>query len=142
MERPALSGLSPELVYQFLSHTTLHTPTSSPSCLDQYPKGKQISIYSLRNTVDKRETALIIKKTIFRKPFSTMKQTFDQEEVEILRALLSRLKVRKRTGELGIHHGADRFVGTGMSLRKKELDIADKIASKVGLTSGLNRVDC
>lgn len=70
-----------------------------------------------------------------------MKSTLEQEEVEMLRVLLSQLKIRKRTGELGIQHGADRFVGTRISLRKKELEVADRIAGKVGMVSGLQRVD-
>ena len=42
-----------------------------------------------------------------------MEVKLNEEEAYLLKEVLSRLKVRKRTGELGIMHGADRFVSTG-----------------------------
>ncbi len=70
-----------------------------------------------------------------------MKTILEQEETEILKAVLHLLKVQKRTGDLGIIHGANQFVSTNVRLRKNELHLLDKIASKVGLTSGLAKVD-
>ncbi|MCE7991530.1 MAG: hypothetical protein HEP71_06095 [Roseivirga sp.] len=70
-----------------------------------------------------------------------MKTSLDQQETDILRAVLAQLKIKKRTGELGVSHGANRFVSTNLSLRKSELQLIDKIATKVGIVGGLDRVD-
>jgi hypothetical protein len=40
------------------------------------------------------------------------------EEAEVLREVLGTLAVRGRTGEVGVVHGADRFVSTQHVLRK------------------------
>jgi hypothetical protein len=55
------------------------------------------------------------------------------DEVVILRAVLSKLCIRGRTGELGINHGADRFVSTQLMLKKQDRAVLDAIAKKVGL---------
>lgn len=70
-----------------------------------------------------------------------MKTILEQEEVEMLKAVLNLLNVQKRTGDLGIIHGTNRFVSTNIRLRKNELHLLDKIAAKVGLGSGLAKVD-
>ena len=61
------------------------------------------------------------------------------EEAQALRAALASLCVRSRTGEVGIVHGADRFVLTQRVFKKAELDSLEAAARKLGL-SGLRRV--
>ena len=59
------------------------------------------------------------------------------DEVTVLRAVLAKLTVRSRTGELGIMHGAERFVSTHLCLNKAERKTLAAIASKVGLQRGI-----
>jgi hypothetical protein len=58
------------------------------------------------------------------------------EEVQALRTALSALVVKARTGELGLLHGADRFVSSQRIFKKAERDALDAAARKLGL-SGL-----
>ena len=55
------------------------------------------------------------------------------EEAEALRVALSTLVVKGRSGELGIMHGADRFVSTQRIFRKKDREMLDAAARKLGL---------
>lgn len=55
------------------------------------------------------------------------------EESEAVRMALATMVVKRRTGELGILHGADRFVSTQRTLRKAERDALDAAARKLGL---------
>ncbi|HEU4452825.1 MAG TPA: hypothetical protein VFR81_07180 [Longimicrobium sp.] len=55
------------------------------------------------------------------------------EEAEVLRAAVSTFVVKNRSGELGIMHGADRFVSTQRIFRKKEREMLDAAARKLGL---------
>lgn len=61
------------------------------------------------------------------------------DEVAVLRAAVSKLCIRGRTGELGIVHGADRFVSTQLILKKQDRTVLNAIANKVGL-KGLTEV--
>ena len=63
-----------------------------------------------------------------------------QEEAQALRAALATLAIRTRTGELGIVHGANRFVSTQLCLRKADKDALNSVAAKVGLGKGINEV--
>jgi hypothetical protein len=63
------------------------------------------------------------------------------EELQILRAALAPLVVKIRTGELGILHGMERFVSTKVILKKKDLDVLDSAAKKLGLGDGIKRVN-
>jgi hypothetical protein len=56
-----------------------------------------------------------------------------QEEVAVVRAVLSRVVIRERTGEIGILHGADRFVSSQLLLKAKERKALRAVASKMGL---------
>jgi hypothetical protein len=47
--------------------------------------------------------------------------------------------IKSRTGEIGILHGADRFVSTNSILKKEEIEILDKVFNKAGL-SGLKKI--
>ena len=62
------------------------------------------------------------------------------DEVAVLRAILSKLAVRSRTGELGIVHGAERFVSTQLCLSKVDRTVLADVASKVGLKRGIQEV--
>ena len=63
------------------------------------------------------------------------------EEVQILRAVFAPMVIRSRTGELGILHGIDRFVSTQVILKKKDLDVLDSVAKKIGLSGGVKRTN-
>ena len=64
----------------------------------------------------------------------------DKDEAEMLRAILSKVVVEKRTGQVGILHGADRFVSTQVVLKKDDRALLDKLARKIGLP-GITLVD-
>jgi hypothetical protein len=55
------------------------------------------------------------------------------EEAQAVRAALSVMVIKNRTGELGIMHGLDRFVSTQRILKKPERDALHAAARKVGL---------
>jgi hypothetical protein len=59
------------------------------------------------------------------------------DEVQALRAMLSCLVLRDRTGELGLLHGLDRFVSSKRVFTKPERAIIQSVAKKLGLSSGL-----
>jgi len=55
------------------------------------------------------------------------------EEADAVRAAMASLVVKSRTGELGIMHGADRFVSMQRIFRKKDREMLDAAARKLGL---------
>ncbi|MDF1501720.1 hypothetical protein [Roseisolibacter sp. H3M3-2] len=57
-------------------------------------------------------------------------------EAEVLRTVLAALAVKGRTGEVGILHGADRFVSTQQLLKRADREALESAARKIGL-SGL-----
>jgi hypothetical protein len=59
------------------------------------------------------------------------------DETQALRAILSCLVLRDRTGELGLLHGADRFVSSQRTFTKPERAVIQAVAKKLGLSSGL-----
>ena len=59
------------------------------------------------------------------------------DEAAVLTTVLAALRVRSRTGEIGIRHGAERFVSTHISLKRAEREALNRAARKVGLASGL-----
>jgi hypothetical protein len=66
--------------------------------------------------------------------------TLTEDEVSVLREVISRLVVRDRTGELGIPHGLGRFVSTHLRLKKTDRVSLDAAARKIGL-DGVLTVD-
>ena len=56
-------------------------------------------------------------------------------EAQALRTALSALVLKARTGELGIMHGADRFVSTQRIFKKADRDALQAAAQKLGLRS-------
>jgi hypothetical protein len=64
---------------------------------------------------------------------TTSTTPLDRDEAEMLRLILSKVVVKKRTGEVGFVHGAERFVSTQVILKKEGRAILDKVARKFGL---------
>jgi hypothetical protein len=60
-----------------------------------------------------------------------------EDEAQALKAILSCLVLRDRTGELGLLHGADRFVSSQRTFTKPERTVIQSLAKKAGLGSGL-----
>lgn len=58
------------------------------------------------------------------------------DEIEALKLVLGAIRIRSRTGELGIAHGADRFVSTNICLRKPQRDALNSAFAKLGLPNG------
>jgi hypothetical protein len=56
----------------------------------------------------------------------------DPESKQLARAV-RHLTIRSRTGELGIVHGADRFVSTNDCFRKVELEQLELALRKLGI---------
>ena len=54
-------------------------------------------------------------------------------EADVVHMLLAALVIRSRTGEVGIVHGSDRFVGTSLMLRTPARAALDSVARQVGL---------
>lgn len=69
-----------------------------------------------------------------------MEAKLNSEETQILKRALSHLVLRSRTGEIGIHHGANRFVSTNDCFKKKDLEALDSAFKKVGIPSGVYRI--
>lgn len=63
------------------------------------------------------------------------------DEAALLKWVLSQLVVKRRTGEVGIIHGMDRFVSTNRSFRRPDLATLDSVAQKAGLASGIKRYE-
>lgn len=63
-----------------------------------------------------------------------------EKEVQALRAALATLIFRARTGEIGIIHGANRFVSTDLCLRKVDKDVLNEAVAKLGLKNGIPEV--
>ncbi len=63
-----------------------------------------------------------------------MEIKLNNTETELIKALLKNVVVRSRTGELGIFHGADRFVSTNTILKKPAIMELEKLFIKLGLS--------
>jgi hypothetical protein len=64
-----------------------------------------------------------------------------KEESEILKTVLGKLTIKKRTGKIGILHGMDRFVSTHLCLNKKEIEWLASAVAKIGLKSGIKEIE-
>lgn len=62
------------------------------------------------------------------------------DEAAVIRAVLSKLTVRTRTGEVGITHGANRFVSTQLCLSKSDRARLGAAAAKLGLKQGVPEI--
>ncbi|MDN5204134.1 hypothetical protein QQ008_22265 [Fulvivirgaceae bacterium BMA10] len=70
-----------------------------------------------------------------------MEVKLNNEEIEILREVLKQLRIRRRTGELGIIHGVDRFVSANIVFKKPHLELLDGIAQKIGVANGIGKTE-
>ncbi len=70
-----------------------------------------------------------------------MEIKLNQSETALLKTILSEIKIKKRTGELGILHGINRFVSTNVVFKKEHIAVLDELARKMGLQNGINKVD-
>ena len=69
-----------------------------------------------------------------------MSPKFTEDESELLKAVLSEFVVRGRTGEVGILHGADRFISTHICLKKKQRETLKSAYKKLGISNKPNEV--
>ncbi len=58
-----------------------------------------------------------------------------ENELQLLRGVLSQIVIKDRTGELGIMHGANRFVSTDLSLKKQHRQTLSSAYQKLGLNN-------
>ena len=70
----------------------------------------------------------------FAKTFLAMEAKLKDDEVQALKAVLGRIVIRSRTGEVGIMHGMERFVSTQLCMKKQQLDALDSAAKTLGLS--------
>ena len=54
-------------------------------------------------------------------------------EAEVLRLVLATLVLNERTGEVGLQHGANRFVSSQQILRLPQRETLDAVSRKLGL---------
>ncbi|MDQ6988205.1 MAG: hypothetical protein Q9M25_10415 [Mariprofundaceae bacterium] len=59
----------------------------------------------------------------------------------VLRATLARLVIRKRSGEIGLLHGMDRFVSTNLWLSKADRTMLAQACKKLALGGGIAEVN-
>lgn len=69
-----------------------------------------------------------------------MSVMLDSAEVEILKVILREFVVKARTGELGILHGADRFISTNICLKKQHRNELKNLYIKLGIQNLLKEI--
>jgi hypothetical protein len=62
------------------------------------------------------------------------------EEADVLRRVLRTIAVRRRTGEVGVVNGVNRFVSTKQPLMQQDREVLNAVARKLGLT-GITQYD-
>ncbi|WP_020413054.1 hypothetical protein [Microbulbifer variabilis] len=70
-----------------------------------------------------------------------MKIDLSDEEISTLREVTKQLVVKKRTGEVGIMHGMNRFVSTRVVLKKRDRENLSSAFKKLGLAGFPKEVD-
>ncbi|WHI46933.1 hypothetical protein ACJJIE_04525 [Microbulbifer sp. TRSA001] len=70
-----------------------------------------------------------------------MKIKLSDEEVSTLSAATKQLVVKKRTGEVGILHGMNRFVSAQVVLKKKDREALYSAFKKLGMAGFPKEVD-
>lgn len=63
-----------------------------------------------------------------------------EDEYQAIQTALRELVVKGWTGELGMMHGANRFISTNICLKKQHRAIFDSACRKFGLGSGIRIV--
>ncbi|MRX27922.1 hypothetical protein [Kangiella sp. HZ709] len=64
-----------------------------------------------------------------------------EDELEAIKIALSELVVQDRTGQLGIMHGANRFVSLHICLKKQHRTIFNSAYRKLGISNGVKVVN-
>ena len=62
-----------------------------------------------------------------------MQIKFDEQELQMIALVLSKIAVKDRTGEFGLIHGANRFVSTNVPLKKAERQKLSSACRKLGI---------
>ena len=70
-----------------------------------------------------------------------MPDVFSDEEKAALKVVLSQFVIQKRTGQIGIIHGANRFVSTHICCKKSEKAVLHSAFKKLGIANGVNEVN-
>jgi hypothetical protein len=63
------------------------------------------------------------------------------QEAAVLAALLRKIVVRDRTGDVGVVHGMDRFVAAELILKKRERADLDTVTRKLGIGAAIARTE-
>jgi len=69
-----------------------------------------------------------------------MKMTLDNQEQELLAAVMQQFVIKTNTGQLGIVHGAERFISTSIVLKKPQLKVLDQIYAKLSTEDEVRRI--
>ncbi len=56
------------------------------------------------------------------------------DEADVLRRVLRTIAIRRRTGEVGVVHGMNRFVSTNQPLKQQDRESLNAAARKLGLS--------
>lgn len=62
------------------------------------------------------------------------------DEAEILKLVLSEVVIQDRTGQVGIMHGADRFISLHIALKKQGRSLLSSAYKKIGISNGAKEV--
>ena len=69
-----------------------------------------------------------------------MEVRLTENEAEMLKLVLSEIVIQGRTGQVGIMHGADRFVSLHVALKKQGRGILSSAFRKLGISNGAKEV--
>jgi len=69
-----------------------------------------------------------------------MELKINDEEISLLRSILSQMAIQDHSSVLGFMHGLDRFVSLNLPLKKKQKDALNLLANKIGLAAGIKNV--
>ena len=61
-----------------------------------------------------------------------MEIKLNQLEIDALKNLFYSIYFNKRKGEIGIRHGMDRFVSSGLILKKANFETLNKLCQRLG----------
>lgn len=70
-----------------------------------------------------------------------MEVKLTEDEIEVLKLALSEVVIQNRTGQIGILHGANRFVSMNIALKKQGRNALGSAYKKLGINSGAKEVD-
>ncbi|WP_394751090.1 hypothetical protein [Spongiimicrobium salis] len=64
----------------------------------------------------------------------------DTEEKQLIERLLSIIAIKSRTGEIGVVHGADRFVSSQLILKKADFQKLESGIKKMGISPKMKKL--